>query len=495
MKRDRADQGGYPHRNRRVRAWPPASEKGRNVFRRGNIGDRLARAAASDSPLPLEDGSRVAVVGGGPAGSLFAYFLLRWADVMELPLQVDVFEPRSFSDCGPAGCNHCGGIVSESLVQLLATDGINLPTEVVQRGIDSYVLHMDVGSVRILTPLEQSRIAAVYRGNGPRLGGPSGHTGFDQFLQEMAAAQGARIARELVARVDRDADGRMRVETVGGRSGIYELAVIASGVNSRLGADLMAKAGRPDDAAATVKTFICEFRLGRDTVEQRLGTSMHVFLLDLPRLQFAALIPKGDFVTCCLLGDDIDDELVASFLASREVRERFPEGMPPPNCCHCFPRINIRGTRRPYGDRIVWIGDTGVARLYKDGIGAAYRTAKAAASTAAFNGVAASDFERHYMPTCRSISGDNRIGKAIFAGSHLAQRLRFCRKAMHRMTWEEQSFPDNPRRLSGILWDLFSGSAPYTDILRRACHPAFLSGFLWHATFGNLRPPAGLENS
>lgn len=40
-----------------------------------------------------------------------------------------------------------GGIVSESLVQLLATEGINIPTKVAQKGIESYVLHMDVGSI------------------------------------------------------------------------------------------------------------------------------------------------------------------------------------------------------------------------------------------------------------------------------------------------------------------------------------------------------------
>ena len=43
----------------------------------------------------------------------------------------------------------CGGIISETLVQTLATEGIELPPNVVQRGVDSYFLHMDVGSVKI----------------------------------------------------------------------------------------------------------------------------------------------------------------------------------------------------------------------------------------------------------------------------------------------------------------------------------------------------------
>ena len=106
----------------------------------------------SNRGLSLEDGSRVAVVGGGPAGAFFAYFLQRLAEVSGLELEIDIYEPRLFTHRGPAGCNHCGGIVSESLVQLLASEGVNLPTEVVERGIEAYMMHMDVGSVRISTP-------------------------------------------------------------------------------------------------------------------------------------------------------------------------------------------------------------------------------------------------------------------------------------------------------------------------------------------------------
>ena len=121
----------------------------------------------------------MAVIGGGPAGSLFSFFLLKTLALIDTEVTVDIYEPRHFDHCGPAGCNHCGGIVSESLVQILATEGILLPAEVVQRGIDSYVVHMDVGSVRIDTPLHEKRIAAVYRGNGPRTSERITTEGFD----------------------------------------------------------------------------------------------------------------------------------------------------------------------------------------------------------------------------------------------------------------------------------------------------------------------------
>jgi len=118
--------------------------------------------------MELSDGSRIGVAGGGPAGTLTSYFLLDIAERVGLELELDIYEARDFSQSGPAGCNMCGGIISESLVQMLATEGINLPPSVVQRGIDSYVLHADAGEVHIRTPLEEKRIAALHRGSGPK---------------------------------------------------------------------------------------------------------------------------------------------------------------------------------------------------------------------------------------------------------------------------------------------------------------------------------------
>src|SRR5574341_1867491 len=125
---------------------------GKWLLRRGPEG--------SPSNFRLDDGSRVAVIGGGPAGSFFSYFVTDMAQRVGRDVRVDIYEPRDFSVPGPTGCNMCGGILSESLVQTLGTEGITLPPTVVQRGIDSYVLHTDVGSVRIETPLHEKRIGA-----------------------------------------------------------------------------------------------------------------------------------------------------------------------------------------------------------------------------------------------------------------------------------------------------------------------------------------------
>ncbi len=442
-------------------------------------------SSASNAPLTLENGSRIAVVGGGPAGSFFAYFLLRLADMVDVRLELDIYEPRAFTDCGPAGCNHCGGIVSESLVQLLATEGIVLPSELIQRGIDSYELHMDVGDVRILTPLEEKRIAAVYRGNGPRTCEPAKVMGFDRFLQDLAGHKGARLDRRMIADVHADAAGA-RIETVDGESLDYDFVAVASGINSGLMRSL-APSGSEAERPESMTTFISEFRFGEEVVDRCFGTSMHVFLLDLPRLEFAALIPKGEFVTLAMLGHDVDAELVESFLNDPVVRACFPDGHVPQNVCHCFPRINVSPHPKPYGNRYVMIGDSGVARLYKDGIGSAYRTAKAAAMTAMLHGVAEENFARHFAPTCRAIQSDNAIGKAVFTASHLFQKFRFTRRAILAMTRSEQA-RKGERPMSTILWDVFSGSAPYRDILRRGMQPGFIAGITGKLITANLAP-------
>ncbi len=125
---------------------------------------RSADPGEKRDDLQLVDGSRVAVIGGGPAGSFVSYFLLEMAERNGLELDVEIFEPRDFSCVAPKGCNMCGGIISETLVQNLAAEGINLPSTIVQRGIESYMLHMDIGSVRIETPLQEKRIGSVTGG-------------------------------------------------------------------------------------------------------------------------------------------------------------------------------------------------------------------------------------------------------------------------------------------------------------------------------------------
>ncbi|MDO8672070.1 MAG: hypothetical protein Q7O66_11660 [Dehalococcoidia bacterium] len=430
--------------------------------------------AGATADLTLGDGSRVAVMGGGPAGSFFSFFLLEEAQRVGLDLQVDIYEPRDFARPAPYGCNMCGGIVSESLVQLLATEGINLPTSVVQRGIDSYVMHTDLGSTFIKTPLHEKRIGAIHRGAGPRNMKDSKWHSFDGHLLSLATDKGARMVSGKVDQITWT-DGHPQIKAQDGSPQTYDLLVVTTGVNTNaLGLfDGSVSGYRPP---GTTKTSIREYYLGQETIQKYLGNSMHVFLLDIPRLVFAAIIPKGDYVTVCLLGDDIDAALIKSFLDAPEVT-----GCMPPDWqwdkpdCQCAPRIIVAGAAHPYGDRLVFIGDCATTRLYKDGIGAAYRAAKIAATTAVFEGVSAQAFEKRYWPACQSMDRDNSIGKFMFTVTRQIQKRRFARKAVVRMTEREQAKEGRQLRMSTVLWDMFTGSQHYGDVFRRTLHPAFIA--------------------
>ena len=430
------------------------------------------RDREGEDDFELANGSRVAVIGGGPAGSLFAYFLLDMAERVDTALEVDIYEPRLFTVPGPAGCNMCGGIISETLVQNLAMDGVFLSSDVIQRGIDSYVLHTDVGSVRIATPGDEARIGAVHRGGGPRDVDEPRWESFDRHLLDNAVGRGARV---IHARVDEllRSDGRPAISTRDAEPRTYDLAVVATGVNTSLLKSLE-HLGIGYSRPQVTKTLIREYLLGADAIAASLGTSMHVFLLDIPRLEFAALIPKGDYATMCLLGDEIDNALGDVFARSPQVRAIMPPGWDPEaRSCQCLPHINVRGVDKPYADRVVFIGDSGVTRLYKDGIGAAYRTAKAAARTVLLEGVSERAFHDHFLPVCRSIQNDNRIGRYAFALTRVARRFETLRRAMLAVARDEQR-RGRKARLSGILWDIFSGSAPYSDILKRMVDPILL---------------------
>ena len=426
--------------------------------------------------MQLADGSCVGVIGGGPAGTFTSYFLLETAERVGLALDVDIYEPQNFSRPGPAGCNMCGGIVSESLVQLLATEGINLPPSVVQRGIDSYVLHTDQRQIRMATPVEEMRIAALHRGSGPKGCPPGEIESFDGFLLDLAREKGAHVHACRVNEVAWE-DGRPVIRADGMPGKPYDMIVGAVGVNST-GLKLFEGLDFELHEPQTAKTLICEICLGREKVQEYLGNAMHVFLIDLPGLEFSALIPKGDYVTVCMLGVGIDQSLAERFMNSPDVRSCLPIQWDAKNVeCRCLPRINVTGAKPCFADRVVLVGDCGVSRLYKDGIGAAYRTAKACAVTAIFRGVSRDAFRAHYWKTCRRLEWDNRLGKGLFLMSVFFRKLRFLRRAMLRMIESEQHAAPKHRAMSTVMWNTFTGSAPYRDIVLRSMMPDFVIPF------------------
>lgn len=419
-----------------------------------------------NSDYTLNDNSKIAVIGGGPSGSFFSIFALKMAKMIDKKIDVTIFEPKNFTKDGPLGCNRCGGVLSEHLVQTLAVEGINIPSEVVQKGINSYVLHTQGGDVYIESPTAEKRIATVYRGGGPRGIKEKDRESFDNFLLQCAIQKGAsRVPLKIDGIKNKDkpvltSDGKDVMEA--------DLVVGAFGVNSSTwkifeGLDLGYK--KPKITSA----FITELELGSGTVSEYFGSSIHFFLLPMPKnIKFAALIPKGRYVTLCILGKDIDQQMVTGLLNSPAAKKNLPENFMSDKFCKCFPKLTLNSAKGAFGRRIVVIGDAGSARLFKDGIGTSYIMGKAAATTAVLHGVSKDHFSEHYLPVYNKTRVDNIFGKFIYLTTNTYKNISLLTESMVNVVKKEQQkrTEDFPR-LSSILWDTFTGNETYKNIFIR----------------------------
>jgi len=441
-----------------------------------DIFDKLVNI--SSEKLEIRDGSKIAVIGGGPAGTFFTFFAMDFAQRMDMNIQVDIIEAKSFHKAGPSGCNHCGGIISESLVQMLSAEGIVLPSSVIRRGIESYTMHLESGSAVIETPLREQRIASVYRGFGPKGADDANYESFDGFLLFLCKEKGANVIIDRVKELERYSDGII-VRFAETEEKKYDLVVGAAGLNINT-LKLFKELNPAFVTPKTTKTHICELYMEDELIDKYFGNSMHVFLLNLPNIKFGALIPKGNYITLVLLGAEINSKVVEAFLESDAVKRCFPENMTPSDLihCQCFPTINIQGAKSAYGDRMILIGDSSSSKLYKNGIGAAYITSKAAARTAIFEGISEADFKKHYQKICDRLDRDNEIGKVIFGLTSLIQKSSILKKGLYKTIIKEQQLDRDQRRLSSILWDTFTGSAPYVDIMKRGMDPRVASSFM-----------------
>lgn len=430
--------------------------------------------------LMLEDGARIGVVGGGPSGSFFTYFALDFADRFGLDISIDIYEAKDFTCAGSAGCNHCGGIVSESLIQTLATEGIVLPSRVIRRGIESYTMHLEQGTTVIDTPLKEQRIASVFRGFGPKGSVSEEFDSFDNFLLNLCVEKGATKIFDKVKQVERTENG-IKLTTLKALEKEYDLVVSAVGLN-RLTYELFKNVCPSFVPPVTTRTYISEIYLPPDQIDRYFGNSMHVFLLNLPNIKFGALIPKGHYVTLVLLGAGINQHIVKDFLMTKTVKDCFPPDVDIQSLmpCQCYPYINVSGARSAHSDRVIIIGDTSSSKLYKNGIGAAYLTAKAAAKAAIFEGIAEKDFKSSYQKVCNELDADNRVGKFIFMATSVIQRSAVLKKGILSLVIAEQKKEGHKRKMSGVLWDTFTGSAPYKDIFVRFINPKLTFQFIYH---------------
>jgi flavin-dependent dehydrogenase len=417
-------------------------------------------------PYLLEDGSHIAVIGGGPTGSFFSIFALKMAKMVGKEINVTIFEPKDFTKDGPLGCNRCGGIISELLVQTLAVEGINLPDSLIQRGIDSYKLHTDYGNAYISTPAHEKTIATVYRGGGPKGTAGEGKESFDKFLLNLAMKEGALHNPLRIDRIDFK-NNRPVLFSKEKKIHAPDLVVGAIGVKSRT-SKILEEMEFGYKKPETITAAIAEISMGKSIISECFGNSVNLFLLPIRDIKFAAMIPKGSYVTVCILGKNLDQNTVHEFINHPVVQSVLPGKENYKIDCLCLPKMNVKAPDVPFADRTVICGDAGSTRLFKDGLGAAYIMGKAAAKTAVFHGISKQHFYEDYYPVYKSIVVDNLYGSFLFAVTDLHKNYKKLTEVILKVVQKEQDDASHPKRLSSILWDMFTGNERYKNIFWRS---------------------------
>ncbi len=415
----------------------------------------------------LRDGSKIAVIGGGPAGSFFAHFARKFAERMGIDVSVTVFDGKDFLERGPRGCNLCAGIIAVSLEKQLEREGICLPERRIISRLEGYSLHIGGETLR-LTSLENStgKIAAVFRGNGPRFSSFPEVISFDDYLLSYARDMGATVISEPVWGLKMPGRPDVPIGLLFGHKHSpqrfeVDLVVGAFGVNTRFAATV-GNLGFGYRPPRTLTTYQAEIKLGKDEVELLFQNDIHVYMSPSQRIRFATIVPKGDYVTVTLIGKtDATSELPGEFFGLEEIRKVLPPAKPK---CLCHPRIAVSAARRPFSQRLVLIGDAAFSRHYKNGIESALVTAKLAAEAAFSQGVDAASFYSGFLkPARRQIIRDNYYGRALFWLNDVISSIPFLTRSHFDLARQKNARPIS----SGIrflLWNMFTGEIPYRRI-------------------------------
>ena len=414
---------------------------------------------------------RVAILGGGPAGSFCAIWLSALAARRGRRFDITLFDHKSFEKPGPAGCNMCAGIIPDSLVRNMRRLGMELPRHVIQRRIAGYRLETKGGFVDIPTR-PGVELYSTFRGPGPLGMYPSAQEGFDYFLLHEAEKRGVRYVNALVTDVTLPPSPSEPCIITCRDGGPHEADILvgAFGVNSNL-SRVFERLGFGYRAPEVARAFQAEIPVDPDFIAREMRDRVFIFT-GVPHLEFAAMTPKREHVTVTLIGADPKRWDLEGFLASAEVRRRMPAGWEAPcRFCSCAPRLPLTAAHHAVHDRIVIIGDAHVARYLKNGIESSFYTGYWAARAIAAGHLSAESLTREYVSRCQYYVRDNRYGRALFRLHDAISASPTIARAHIEVARREQASPQRPKRLSTILWGMFTGNIPYRGIAVRLLDP------------------------
>jgi flavin-dependent dehydrogenase len=391
---------------------------------------------------PLTDGQTVAVIGGGPGGIGCALALRREADKRNLRLRIVVFEGKRFG----VHYNQCAGVLSPPLQQILRDNyALELPPEMIEREIKGYVLHSENKQI-VLSGAEYGGSSLAVR-----------RVQFDDLLERTAKERGIEIVQARAT----DLEFRNEEVVVFSWGGTLRAAAVvgAFGLSRAMTATLSRRTRyRPPSA---LDAMVTNFRPhGRDggRVPSLLDDHIHVLLPPLKRIEFGAIIPKGNHLTVILAGENVRTDDMNAFLDLPPVHRLIPTRPEPDD--YFKGRFPISLARHPFGDRYVTLGDAaGLVRPFKGkGINSAMITGGLAAQTMFDAGVSRRAFQGFYRQ-CSDITADMLYGKLIRKLTGLSAHGSFMDRVL--------DVAEHEPAMRELLFDCVSGRETYRKIVLR----------------------------
>jgi flavin-dependent dehydrogenase len=416
--------------------------------------NRIKSVASRSEPqavrgLRLRDGSRVAIIGGGPGGAACAIRLLRNARVRGIALRVTVYEPKHF----PRHHNPCIGVLAPPTAELLRDKlKVELPAAMIKRTIKGYRLHGDRSEIELRAPTTEEPSLLVSRSE------------FDRLLLERAQEEGARVLTDRVTGLEFHPDNLehpVRVYSEGA-SHSADMIVAACGLDDGLLSVLEQVSprkhsySRPNEYMHSIIVKLpCEERY----IETRLHGEIHAFLLsDLPRIEFGAITPKLDHVIINIAGRRVRSTDMEDFLLHRQVRPLLPRfNLQQLN--YYEGRAPVRHARNVFWDRFVAVGDaTGWLRPFKGmGITTAIQTGATAADVMMERGIDSVALGAYGL-RLRDLTEDHYHGRAL---------RRLCRMGMSTGVMDGViELAKTNQELYTILYETISGQYSYRRIFK-----------------------------
>lgn len=399
----------------------------------------------------LNDGSVVAIIGGGPAGCSCAIKLRQLAEERGISLRIVLFERKDFN----LHHNQCVGVLSPPIEKVLKEElSISIPQELIKRKIMGYHISSGKSELLLRSKIEEDPTYAVRR------------VKFDKFILDEVIKRGIEVIHSRVTDIefiDRDSECEVKVysesctitaDVVVGAFGLDEGSLYMFEESTR-------KKGRYVRPRMVMHTFITKVHPdSAGFINEKLGDIIHAFLLsELPNIEFGAITPKGDHVIINIAGEHVTSVDLENFLKHPAVVKYLPTAL-----INVDQTVSYKGhfptspARNPYGERYITVGDsTGWLRPFKGkGITTAVMTGISAAKAMINHGISKKGFDA-YAAECEYLTKDYPYGTLVRFFSHLAVKTNYYDHLIE--------YAKNEERLARIFYDSISGHRSYKDIL------------------------------